>query len=179
MRGKDVPFYLLAQFSGAAVGAAGAWFLWGDIAEGLRLGITMPGIGFSDTTAFVCELTLTTLRLAIVFACVSSVRTARWTPVILLFVTTLMVWFEAPVSGASLNSARSFGPALVATYWKGFWIYLLAPNLAAIGIGLLVRNFFSIRRIVTAMLYHPKGPCPHPNCLICEAAVNTKLQLTR
>lgn len=174
MRGRDIPFYILVQFLGAVTGTALAWLLWGKIAENLRLGITMPGMGFDEMIAFKWEFLLTALRLGIVFACVSSIRTARWTPYVLWVVSVIMIWFEAPISGASLNSARSFGPALVASYWKGFWIYLFAPNLAAIGVALLARYFLPIRQIVTAMLYHPNGPCPHPNCLICEAAAAQK-----
>lgn len=66
-----------------------------------------------------------------------------------------MVWLEAPISSTSLNSARSFGPALVTWLWQDQWIYLIAPPLgsllAVVAFGFMT---FGEREILTGKLFH-------------------------
>lgn len=67
----------------------------------------------------------------------------------------VMVWLEAPVSGTSLNPARSFGPALVSWLWHDHWLYRGAPPLGA----LLAAGAFRLlaigeRDVLTSKLFH-------------------------
>jgi aquaporin Z len=66
-----------------------------------------------------------------------------------------MVWLEAPISGTSLNPARSFGPALFAEIWAQQWLYIIAPPLGA----LLAVVFYRLlatgeRDVLTGKLFH-------------------------
>ncbi len=74
-----------------------------------------------------------------------------------------MILFEAPVSGTSLNPARSFGPAVVTGRWSHFWIYALAPTLGAV----LAAELFarSRHRVRCAKLFHTdEYRCPFFDC---------------
>ena len=66
-----------------------------------------------------------------------------------------MVWQEAPISGTSLNPARSFGPALVSWFWQDQWLYWIAPPLGAL-LAVGAFRLFSIgkRDVLTGKLFH-------------------------
>jgi hypothetical protein len=67
----------------------------------------------------------------------------------------LLTWLEAPLSGASANPARSFGPEVVSRLWEGWWIYWLGPCLGAALAVLLLRNdLLKHLRPVEARLCH-------------------------
>jgi aquaporin Z len=85
---------------------------------------------------------------------VSSPRLMRWTPLMNWLVIATMVWLEAPVSGTSLNPARSFGPALMTGLWTAQWLYLIAPPLGGM-MGLLAfRTLTSeTRALLTGKLF--------------------------
>lgn len=91
----------------------------------------------------------------LIFIFVSSKALMRWTPLMTWIVVALMVWLESPISGTSLNSARSFAPALLSSVWRSQWLYAAAPPLGAvmgvIGFRLLT---FGERKILTGKLFH-------------------------
>lgn len=89
------------------------------------------------------------------FFFVSSHRLMRWTPLMVWLLVAVMVWLEAPISGTSLNPARSFGPALVSGIWHDQWLYLVAPPfgaLLAVGAFRLLRA--SRHDVLTCKLFH-------------------------
>ena len=69
----------------------------------------------------------------------SSERRARWTPVAIVPLLTAIIWLGSPWTGASLNPARSEGPALAFGDVTDLWIYFAAPCAAALVVGLVWR----------------------------------------
>jgi aquaporin Z len=138
---RRVPGYVLAQLLGAVLAA---WILrltFGDVAH---LGSTLPGSGFTATQAFVIEMLLTLGLVSTVLGTASSAQNLG--PLSALgvagYVELAGLW-ASPVSGASMNPARSVGPALISGDLHELWIYLIAPlvgALAAVLIALVLRG---------------------------------------
>jgi len=137
---REVPYYVVAQFLGGLAGAAlVSGLLSGraggaDLAPPLLLAQTGWGASYSMTSAFIAE-TFATFVLSLVVLAVTAERTG--TPLggvaVGLAVTVLLITFMR-VSGASLNPARSFGPALLGggEPLAQFWLYCVAPVLGGV-----------------------------------------------
>jgi hypothetical protein len=116
--------------------------------------VTHPAV--STIAALALEAGMTGLLLAVVLAFVSSQRLARWAPLALVPVIAAIIWLGSPWTGASLNPARSEGPAVAFGDLSDLWLYLFAPSLGALAVAALWR-----RRPMTAKLFHdPRYPCP-------------------
>ena len=123
--------YLLAQVAGALVAAGLLAAIWpGDPAA---LGTTMPTVGAGS--AFAYEVVLTAFLMFVILAVATDTRAVGAAAAIAIGGTVgLDALFGGPITGASMNPARSLGPALVAGELHDLWIYLLAPVVgAAIG----------------------------------------------
>mgnify|MGYP002720558701 FL=1 len=116
-RARVLP-YVLAQLAGATLAALLLLVLFGI--EG-TLGVTLPA--GSVTQAFVLELVLT------FFLVLVALRSG--VPWVVGGVVALEAAMGGPITGASMNPARSFGPALVAGVWTAHWLYWMAPLLGA------------------------------------------------
>lgn len=132
LRGKvaawDAAFYVTAQFVGGAMGVAVARLLLRDCLchESVNHVVTAPG-RYGVKVAWIAELLI---AFGMMFMVLFVSNDAVLTPYTGLFAGTLValyITFEAPLSGMSLNPARTFGSALVARHWKAFWVYLTAP----------------------------------------------------
>lgn len=151
----DLVGYIIGQFLGASLGAALLARVWGGRASSVRDGMTLPGAGYSLWAAFLAELALTCLLVLAIFIFVSSRRLMRWTPLMTWLLVATMVWLEAPISGTSLNPARSFGPALVSGWWVDQWIYWCAPPLGALlAVGIYRALAAEARDVLTGKLFH-------------------------
>ena len=154
MRGHDLLGYLTAQFIG---GAVGAWLLaavWRGHAVDVGYGRTLPGVGWTTTEAFGAEFAMTFSYLLGILYFVSRPRLLHWTPLMNWIVVAGLVWLAAPVSGTSLNPARSFGPALVAGQWREQWIYMLAPPSGAMLAAAIFPWLTTGGKVLTAKLAH-------------------------
>lgn len=129
----DLVFYVLAQISGAVLGAGLVaasglvWPVWGKWCVAARYAATFPSPLVPPWWACIGEATTTALLVAVVLLCGArpSLRPfAAWAAGPLFFILNP---FEAWLSGDSTNLARSFGPALVSGAWQDFWIYLAGP----------------------------------------------------
>ena len=124
----DALFYVLAQFTG---GAAGTLLM----AAALRDRFTLPPISavatlpgrLGELVAFGAEIAIAFILMSTVLATNASVRLMRWTGVCAGLLVAIYIAFEAPLSGMSLNPARSVASALPSGVWRGIWIYLTAP----------------------------------------------------
>lgn len=155
MRGYDLVGYALGQFAGAVVGELLLALVWGGYVGSVHYGVTMPGAGYALWQVFLAEMVMTWLLVLMIFVFVSSKRLMRWTPCMTWLLVATMVWQEAPISGTSLNPARSFGPALVAGLWHDQWLYYVAPPLGAL-LAVVVFRLLAIgeRDVLTAKLFH-------------------------
>jgi aquaporin Z len=145
----DAVFYCAAQLLGAVSGVAlASLVLQGALAhKAVRYAATIPGIYgeafYVNTIAFVAELAMSFILMsAILFASNHEVL-APYTHYFAAILVAAYIAFESPLSGMSTNPARTFGPALFASYWHTLWIYFIAPPLgmlAAAEVLLLARR---------------------------------------
>ena len=126
----DAVFYIAAQCVGGTAGVLVAKALCGAAftAPPVSYVVTVPGEQ-GPLWAFVAELGLSTLLMLVVLSLSNSERHARWTGVFAGALVAAFITLEAPLSGMSMNPARSFSSALPAGIWTDFWIYVVAPVL--------------------------------------------------
>lgn len=125
---RDLVPYWLAQLMGAALASVTVRVLWGDVAH---LGANLPGL--SDGRALLLEGLLTFVLMFVITAVATDVRAVGQAAALAIGFTVLLeVMFAGPGSGASMNPARSFGPALVSGTWSHQWIYLVGPLAGAV-----------------------------------------------
>jgi MIP family channel proteins len=123
-----VPAYWLGQFAGAAGAAACLRLLFGPVAG---LGATQPA--GSVWQALVVEILLTAVLMLVIMAVATDTRAVGQLAALAIGGTVAMdaLW-AGPITGASMNPARSFGPALVAGAWGAHWVYWLGPLVGAV-----------------------------------------------
>ena len=138
---KRVPAYIVAQFLGAVLATL---LLWAFLGKQGSAGLTLPGQGISTTTAMLWELVLTTGLVSVILGTASGAQALG--PIAALgvggYIALAGLW-GSPVSGASMNPARSLGPALVKNDWSSWWAYLVGPidgGAIAVGIAYVLRG---------------------------------------
>jgi MIP family channel proteins len=125
---RDAGAYIAAQLAGATAGALLLLAAWND--QPASLGATLPSVGTG--TALVYEIVLTALLMFVIIAVATDTRAVGAAAAIAIGGTVaLHALFGGPLTGASMNPARSFGPALAAGEWQDFWIYVLGPVVGA------------------------------------------------
>ena len=132
---RRVPAYVVAQFAGAILATL---LLWGLIGKQGSAGLTLPGPGISTTTAMLWELVLTTGLVSVILGTASGAQAIGSLAAVGVggYIALAGLW-GSPVSGASMNPARSLGPALVKGDWTSWWAYLAGPIAgAAIAVGI-------------------------------------------
>ena len=128
--GRDALAYIAAQLAGATAGALLLLAAWP--AKPGNLGATVPGAGISTGTALLYETVLTAFLMFVIIAVATDTRAVGAAAAIAIGGTVgLDALFGGPITGASMNPARSFGPALASGTWTHFWIYLVGPVLGA------------------------------------------------
>jgi len=129
MNFPDALFYVTAQFSGAIGGVWFARYLLPDTVgrHGIRYAVTAPGVRGS-ATAFLGELTISFVLMSTILVASNREQVARYTPYFVGFLYATFTALEAPLSGMSMNPARSFAPALHVSYWHALWLYFYGAN---------------------------------------------------
>jgi aquaporin Z len=157
--GRDAAFYVAAQFAGGVLGLAGAARLlrpW--IADGaVNYVATLPGPG-GDIVAFLAELAISFLLMFTVLTVSNRARLTRFTGLVAASLVACFITFEAPLSGMSMNPARTFGPSLVGGISRGLWLYFVAPPLGMLAAAELYTRVKGQVAIHCARLHHV-GPC--------------------
>ncbi len=129
--------YWSAQVVGAALAALCLRLLLGDVAH---LGTTLPAGTGGVWQSFAFEALLTFFLMLVIMAMATDTRAVGQAAALAIGATVaLEALFAGPISGASMNPARSFGPALVSFTWTAQWVYLSAPFLGAVAGALLYR----------------------------------------
>lgn len=126
----DALLYIVAQFSGAIAGVCAARFLLPDTIgrRAVRYAVTAPGVR-GTALAFIAELTISFILMSTILLASNREKLARYTPYLVGILYATFITLESPLSGMSMNPARSFGPALHAWYWRALWLYFAAPTL--------------------------------------------------
>ncbi len=129
-RWRRVPGYVAAQVAGAVAASAVLRELFGDRAH---LGATLPGSGFDTGQAFATEILLTFGLVSVILGVSSAAQNVgQFAAIGVASYIILAGLWASPVSGASMNPARSLGPALVSGDLSTLWIYLVGPLLGAV-----------------------------------------------
>src|SRR5215216_2431206 len=124
------PHYLGAQLVGAVLAAFATWITFGGAgARGeAKLAATYPAQGVGDLQAFVVEILITFILVFVVMAVATDQRApAAIAPIAVGFALAVGVFIAGPVTGGSVNPARSLGPMLVAGDLTSVWLYVLGP----------------------------------------------------
>lgn len=123
-----VPLYLVAQLLGAIAASLALRGMFGNIAA---LGATLPREG--DGQSFVLEMILTFFLMFVIVAVATDTRAVGQAAAIAIGGTVgLEALFAGPISGASMNPARSLAPALVTGTWDSQWLYVAGPIIGAL-----------------------------------------------
>lgn len=127
---KRVPAYIVAQFAGAVLATV---LLWALVGKHGSAGLTLPGHGISAPVAMVWELVLTTGLVSVILGTASGAQQIGALAALGVgsYIALAGLW-GSPVSGASMNPARSLGPALVLGNWTAWWAYLAGPLAGAV-----------------------------------------------
>ena len=131
---RRVPGYIVVQLLGATLACLFLLAVFGNIQH---LGATLPGPGFKDWQAFLMEIVLTAGLLSVILGTASAAQNVGTIGAfgVGAYIALAGLW-SAPVSGTSMNPARSFGPALVSGDWTAYWVYVAGPLIgAAIAVG--------------------------------------------
>ncbi len=124
---REVPFYAAAQLGGAATASLVLWGLLGNAAD---MGATTPS--GSVWQSFGAEIFLTFFLMLVIIAIATDPRArTQAAPIAIGATVALEATFAGPISGASMNPARSFGPALIGWVWDHHWIYWVATVIGA------------------------------------------------
>jgi aquaporin Z len=136
-----VPGYIVVQLIGAALAA---WFLTGVVDVSARFGGTYPGAGVAGSEAFLMEAVLTLGLVSVILGTASGAQNVGVIGAIGIgaYIALAGLW-SSPLSAASMNPARSFGPDLVSGHWSSYWVYVAGPlagGLLAVGVAWILRG---------------------------------------
>jgi aquaporin Z len=153
--GMDAVFYAIAQFAGAIIGVLISLLLLGSM---LSVGevnyvATVPGV-WGIAAAFAGELFIAFVMMTTVLNIGNHPTLNRFTPYLAGLLVALYITFESPISGMSMNPARTLGSAVFADTWTGWWIYFTAPVLAMLGAAELYVRTRGLKRVLCAKLDH-------------------------
>jgi aquaporin Z len=156
----DAVFYIAAQIAGGVAGMQVAGLL---ISTPLRHAavnfvVTAPGSA-GWPAAFAAEFVISAVLMSTVLV-VSNSRLSDLTPFFAGSLVALYILVEAPLSGMSMNPARTFGSGFAADYYPALWIYFVAPPLGMLTAALLFRAVRGLKGVYCAKLHHDNpAPC--------------------
>ena len=134
---RRVPLYIVAQFVGAVLAVLVMVAIVGK--QGVA-GLTLPGSGISATSAMLWEAVLTTGLVSVILGTASGAQQiGAMSAVAVGSYIALAGLIGAPISGASMNPARSLGPALVLGDWTAWWAYVTGPLIGAVAAVLIAQ----------------------------------------
>ncbi len=138
---KRVPGYIAIQLVGATLACLFLYAVFGNVQH---LGATLPGPGYANWQALLMEMVLTAGLVSVILGTASAAQNVGAIAALGVggYIALAGLW-SAPVSGASMNPARSFGPALVSGELSSYWVYLVGPiagSLIAVGCAYILRG---------------------------------------
>jgi len=166
VRSRDALGYIGAQFAGAAAGVGIAWALLGPrLADPMtHFATTVPGPA-GVAVAFMAEVVISFLLMSVILRVSNHGRFARYTGLCAGIMVALFITVEGPLSGMSMNPARTLGSALFARDWTALWIYFLAPPAGMLAAAELYRRQRGPDAVFCAKLHHQN----RKRCIFCEA----------
>jgi aquaporin Z len=163
--GWDAVFYIVAQCVGAVAGVLIAAACLGDVIRhpSVNYVATLPG-EYGVPVAFVAEGLISFGLMTVVLIVSNTPRVARFTGLFCGAAVAAYISLEAPLSGMSMNPARSFGPAAVAHMWTGLWVYWVAPPLGMLAAAEAYVRLKGPGGVACAKLHHQNDK----RCIFCD-----------
>lgn len=155
LKRTDAFFYVLAQFIGAEAGVMVSSFLlrpWISHSA-VNYAVTVPGTA-GTAIAFAAELVISFLLMTVILFASNSKVVPAFTGVMAGILVATYISLESPLSGMSMNPARTLGSAMPSHIWKGWWIYFTAPPLGMLAAGELYLKVRGPRGVLCAKLHH-------------------------
>jgi aquaporin Z len=136
-----VPGYIVVQLAGAALAA---WFLQAVVHVSATFGSNYPATGFTSGDAFWMEAVLTLGLVSVILGTASGAQNLGVIGALGVgaYIALAGLW-GSPISGASMNPARTFGPDLVGANFSSYWVYIAGPlagACVAVGIAYVLRG---------------------------------------
>jgi len=152
----DAAGYVVAQFAGGAAGIGAATALLGGLPAdpSVNFVATVPGPA-GPAVAFTAEAVISFGMMLVVLTISNTTRLMRTTGVCAGLVVAACIVVEAPLSGMSMNPARTFAPALLAHTTQSLWIYFTAPPLGMLVAAELFVRLRSVDAVRCAKFDHP------------------------
>jgi aquaporin Z len=151
----DALFYMLFQFVGGITGVAVSALILGQV-------LAHPNVNFAATqpgrtgipAAFAAELVISFLLALTVLTVSNTARLSHFTPYFAATLVATYITFEGPLSGMSMNPARTLGSALPAHAFHALWIYFTAPPIGMLLAAELYLRLRSVRAVYCAKYHH-------------------------
>lgn len=161
IKNADALFYVLFQFIGASAGVVLSLLILGKYvsAPEVNFAVTIPGKNVI-AIAFAAEFLISFLMMTTVLVTSNHRKLSRYTPFFAGTLVAVYIALESPISGMSMNPARTFGSAVVADVWQAWWIYFTAPPLGMLlAAELFVRTQGAHRVFCAKLNHHSKARC--------------------
>lgn len=162
---EDVVGYVSAQFVGALTGVflAGLFVREMLAHSDVHYAVTRPGAG-GVLAAFIAEMVISGILMTVVLATSNRATLARYTGVFAGLLVATFITIEAPLSGMSMNPARTVGSGFWANDWTSVWIYFTAPPLGMVAAAEVYLRQHGRARIFCAKLHHLNDK----RCIFCD-----------
>lgn len=164
VRGEDAAFYVLFQFLGGLLGAVVAAAMLADFAAhpAVHYVVTAPGQA-GPFVAFCAEIFIAFVLMTTVLHLSNDPKLHNFTGIGAGILVVAYITLEAPISGMSMNPARTFASAVPAHYWTNLWIYFTAPFLGMLAAAEVYLRSKGTSRILCAKLHHDN----RQRCIFC------------
>ena len=151
----DATFFVLFQFAGGIAGVLLASLLLGNLIvhQSVNYAATVPGRG-GALQAFVAEVVITFILMSVVLTVSNHTRLSRWTGLFAGALVAIYITLESPISGMSMNPARTFSSASVGNIWTSLWIYFTAPSIGMLLAAEAYQRLKPNSRVACAKLHH-------------------------
>jgi aquaporin Z len=167
----DSIFYIIAQFIGGIGGVLIASTLFDKIIShpAINYVATVPGMVGSGI-AFLAEFIISFILMLVILKVSNTKVIARYTGLCAGVLVAVYISLEAPISGMSMNPARSFGSAFYSHLWTFLWIYFTAPPLGMLLAAEIYLRLWGAGKIFCAKLHHQNDK----RCIHCGYPGNMK-----
>jgi aquaporin Z len=152
---SDAFFYILFQFIGGVAGVLISYLVLGDLLadRAVNFVVTVPG-SYGVGAAIAAEGLISFLMMTMILFTSNSPRLSRYTPIFAGGLVATYITLESPISGMSMNPARTFASAWVAGNWMAWWIYFVAPTIAMLGAAEFFVRTRGLKKVLCAKLNH-------------------------
>jgi aquaporin Z len=160
----DALFYIIFQFVGGVAGVLISAAVFGSVLANPAVNYvaTVPGPG-GPIVAFVAEVVITFILMSVILRVSNNQRIAKLTGLCAGVLVATYITFEAPLSGMSMNAARTFGSAFPAHTWDTLWIYFTAPLIGMLAAAQVYVTMKSSAAVACAKLHHANKK----RCIFC------------